>query len=76
MTVDFSSETTLCKRHHASYEEELRSDLKMLTIKSEEPAQTCIAKIQGYAFRCHKEDINRESQEYKGSGKYFRQMEN
>lgn len=36
MTVDFSSEITLCKRYHASYEGELRSDLKMLTIKSEE----------------------------------------
>lgn len=36
MTVDFSSETTLCKRHHASHEGEFRSDLKMLTIKSEE----------------------------------------
>lgn len=36
MTVDFSLETTLCKRHHASHEGEFRSDLKMLTIKSEE----------------------------------------
>lgn len=37
MTMDFSSETILCKRHYERYEEEIRMDLKMLTIMSEEP---------------------------------------
>lgn len=36
MTEGISSETTLCKRHYARYEGELRMNLKMLTIKSEE----------------------------------------
>lgn len=36
MTEGISSETTLCKRHYVRYEGELRMNLKMLTIKSEE----------------------------------------
>lgn len=37
LTMDFSPETILCKRHYARYEVELRMDFKMLTIVSEEP---------------------------------------